>query len=480
MTMSFREAYAAERFRADGHRLIDRLADYLQRATDGQRAVLPWAPPAEMLQRWPATFPDEPVADPDAIVKMIDAVLEQSHALHHPRYVGHQVSAPLPLAAAMEMVGALLNNGMAVYEMGPVATAMEHHVVRWLGSRIGLPNAQGVLTSGGSIGNLTALLAARQVKAGFDAWNDGLHAGPPLCVIGSTQAHYSIARAVAMLGVGARGMIDVPVDAQYRMRPDALAAALAAAHDAGKRPIAVIASAGSTATGAIDPLEPIADFCAAHDLWLHVDGAHGASAALSPRYRDLLRGIERADSVVWDMHKMMMTPALVTAVLFKDGARSYAPFAQEASYLFHGEGDEDGEWWNVGLRTVECTKRMLSLKVYVALSLFGTRFFGDYVTHTFDQARRFARMLEAAPDFALAIEPALNIVCFRYQPAGVHGREALDALQTRVRRRIVESGRFYLVQTALSGGVHLRTTLMNPLTTDDDLAALLDAIRAAA
>jgi L-2,4-diaminobutyrate decarboxylase len=467
-------AYDAERFRRQGHQLVDQLADYLARATRGDALpVLPWAAPEENVARFPATFPEEPTGE---LSPFMARLLEASHHLHHPRYVGHQVTAPLPMAALCDFVSALLNNSMAVYEMGPAATAMEHSVVRWMAGQLGFPeSAGGVLTSGGSAGNLTALLAARQAKAGYDAWSGGASAGPPLTVLVAETAHYCVARSTKVMGWGAEGVTSVPVDANFRLRPEALGDALAAARKAGRRPIAVVASAGSTATGAFDPLEAVADFCARHELWFHVDGAHGASAALSPRFRQQVKGIERADSVVWDAHKMMMVPSLVTAVLFRDGARSFEAFAQEASYLFHGQ--DTRRWSDVGLRTLECTKEMMSLKLYTCLSLLGTRFFADYVTATFELARRFAERLASSGDFEVAVPPDCNIVCFRYTPAGVPASE-LDALQGRLRERLITRGDFYLVQTRLPKGVYLRTTLINPLTTDEDLGALMDALRA--
>jgi L-2,4-diaminobutyrate decarboxylase len=465
-------AYDAERFRSQGHALVDQLADYLASATRGAMPVMPPEPPAENLARFPATFPEEPAGE---LQPFIQRVLAASHHLHHPRYVGHQVSAPLPLAALCDMVSALLNNGMAVYEMGPAATAMETHVLRWMAGQLGLPeSAGGVLTSGGSVGNLTALLAARQARAGYDAWGGGSSAGPPLTVLVPETAHYCIARATKLMGWGAAGITPVAVDAHFRLRPEALKEALAAATRAGRKPIAVVACAGSTATGAFDPLEAVADFCERHGLWFHVDGAHGASAALSPRYRHQVKGIERADSVVWDAHKMMMVPALITAVLFRDGARSFEAFAQEASYLFHGQDTRRRS--DLGLRTLECTKLMMGLKLYSCLSLLGTRFFADYVTASFDLARRFAERLRASDDFELAVPPDCNIVCFRYTPAGVPASE-LDALQARLREQLITRGDFYLVQTTLPKGVYLRTTLINPLTSDEDLEALLDALR---
>lgn len=477
---SFRDraatAYDAEHFRRQGHQLVDQLADYLASATRGEASVpvLPWATPDESTARFPADFSEEPTGELSALMAR---VLQGSHHLHHPRYMGHQVSAPLPLAAMCDFVSSLLNNGMAVYEMGPVSTAMEHNVLRWMAGQLGLPEgSNGVLTSGGSAGNLTALLAARQAKAGYDAWGGGASAGPPLTVLVAQTAHYCLTRSVKMMGWGAEGVTPVPVDAHFRLRPDALEDALAAAKRAGRRPIAVVASAGSTATGAVDPLEEVADFCQRHGLWFHVDGAHGASAALSTRYRHLMKGIERADSVVWDAHKMMLMPALITAVLFRDGTRSFEAFAQEASYLFHGQ--DARRWSDIGLRTLECTKEMMALKLYTCLSLLGTRLFADYVTATFDLARHFAERLQAAPDFEVAVVPDCNIVCFRHTPPGVPASE-LDALQSHLRERLLTRGDFYVVQTTLPKGVHLRTTLINPLTSEADVDALLEALRRA-
>ena len=430
-------AYDPEHFRRLGHQLVDQLADHLARVTRREGPVLPWAPPATNVERFPAAFPREPSGDFPAL---LSRVLESSQNLHHPRFVGHQVSAPVPLAALCDFASSLLNNGMAVYEMGPVATAMEHNVLRWMAGVLGLPEgAGGVLTSGGSAGNLTALLAARQAKAGYDAWNGGATAGPPLTVLVPETTHYCVSRSVRMMGWGTEGVTPVPVDARYRLRPDTLEDTLAAAKRAGRRPIAVVASAGSTATGAFDPLEAVADFCEKHGLWFHVDGAHGASAALSPRYRAQVKGIERADSVVWDAHKLMLMPALITAVLFRDARHSFEAFAQQASYLFTGQ--DSRRWSDVAMRTLECTKEMMALKLYACLSVLGTKLFEDAITDTFDLARRFAERLQAADDFELAVPPDCNIVCFRHTPRGVPAAE-LDALQVRLRESLVTRGDF--------------------------------------
>jgi L-2,4-diaminobutyrate decarboxylase len=458
-----RGAYDPASFRALGHRLVDRLADYLSEAET--LAVMPWSEPDALAERWPASFPEDRGEDPMAL---FERVIAASVHQHHPRYLGHQVAVPFPEAALAEMLGALLNNGMASYEAGPLSSVLERNVTRWLASRIGLGQAaDGFLTSGGTLGNLTALLAARQARAGFDAWSQG-SGDAPLCVLSSELAHYSVERAVRVMGWGAGGTIKVPVDASYRMRADRLDEALGRAERAGRRAIGVVASACASASGVIDPLPDIARFCEARGLWMHVDGAHGASAAMCKRYRHLLDGIERADSVVWDAHKLLALPALMTAVLFREGERSFESFSQDASYLFSASERPHG--YDLGQRNMECTKRMMSVTLYATLTILGTQVFDDYVGRQFDLARRFAAMIDEAPDFELAVAPDCNILCFRH-------RSSDDGLQDRLRQAVAREGRFYLTRAELGGRVYLRVTLMSPFTSEADLAALLDEVR---
>ena len=296
----------------------------------------------------------------------------------------------------------------------------------------------------------------------------------------AATAHYSLGRAVRALGWGDGGVLPVAVDERLRLRPDDLPRALAVAEAAGRRVIAIVASAGSTATGAFDPLPAIADVAEARGLWLHVDGAHGACAALSSRHRHLVAGIERADSVVWDAHKLMAMPALCTAVLYRDDASSYHAFAQDASYLFLGDDGGERPWWDLGLRTLECTKRMMSTILYASLRAYGVDLFRAYVDRTFALGRALAARVAAAPDFELALPPDANIVCFRYRPDPALAGAELDLLQARIRQRCLERGHTYFLQTRLGGALWLRSALMNPLTEGRDLDELLATIRAAA
>lgn len=460
------DAYDPERLRADGHRLVDALADQLARWQARDGLAVPWRDPGAARAAWADLGPGELVDD-------LMRAARASTALYHPRVMAHQVPPPLPGAVLAEAVSALLNNGMAIAEMGPAAVPIELAVVDWMCRKLGLPaGAGGVLTSGGSLGNLTALLAMRQARAGHDVWAAGAHAGPPLAVVVSADAHYSVARALRIMGWGDGGAIAAELDERHRMTAAAAAAALARAGD--RRVIGIVAAACSTATGAFDPLDELADLAAERGLWLHVDAAHGGGVALSAAQRGKLRGIERADSVVWDAHKLLMMPALVTAVLFRREAHAYEAFAQEASYLFAAARPEE-TWWDLGQRTLECTKRMMGLEVWACLRAYGEELFGAIVDRQHALACELAALVEAAPDFELALAPESNIVCYRHTPPGARD---LDAHNRALRARALADGRFYIVGTALPGGYFLRSTLMNPRIEPGDLAELLEHLRA--
>lgn len=457
-----------ELFRQTGHALIDLLAENLRASLQGQGRVLHWQPPSEAERAWNNAVPMMPTLTPEAWLQTLASqLLPAGFAIHHPRNLGHQVAPPLPMAALCDLVAALTNQAMAVYEAGPAATLLERQVVRWLAQLIGWSAGGGVLTSGGAQGNLTALLAARQHMGAGELWQRGVGAASsPLRILASEHAHYSISRAAGIMGLGTDAVLQVAVDRQGRMELSALAAAHAAATAAGASVMAVVASAGCTPTGSIDPLAAIGDYCRRCGLWLHVDAAHGGSALLSAQHRDALDGIALADSVVWDGHKLLYMPATVSAVLFRAESASFAAFSQQASYLFQGATASE-ETYNLSYRTLECTKRMMALKLWSAFSLYGVQGLGGLVDRVFSLARRLARKIQEAPDFMLLMEPQTNIVCFRYS--------GLD--QKQLRQRLVESGAFHLTQVELRGVIWLRATVMNPMTDDADFDALLSAIR---
>lgn len=466
-----RDAFSPESFRENGHAIVDILADYLEDAQNKRLdSVLPPLTPEEMLDKWPGDFPKEPSGD---FLSLVRKTIEHSNHLHHPGYVGHQVTSPLPLASLCSLVGSLLNNGNAVYDMGPATTIMERKLISWMSGLIGHETTgDGFFTSGGTLGNLTALLAARQAKTDYNIWAEGVNDKADIALLVSEQCHYSVKRAVSVMGLGEQAVIPIPSDASYHMDTELLGSALNRAREEGKKVIAVVASACSTATGSYDNLDIIGDFCQENNLWFHVDGAHGASALLSDQHRHLLSGIDKADSLVWDTHKMMLMPALNTAVIFKNPQNSYEAFSQKASYLFEHEAKD--EWYNMAHRTMECTKLMMGFNVYTCLTVYGTKFFGDYVDGVYDLTRKFAQVIEDSSDFETAVSPECNIICFRY----VSRTDCdINKLQFALRKELLAEASYYLVQTELQGVAYLRCTIINPLTTLSHLKELLNKIR---
>jgi len=290
--------------------------------------------------------------------------------------------------------------------------------MQWLGSHLGFDpkKTDGVMVSGGSLGNLTALLAARQLGTKDDIWKKGTPTDRRLAVMVSEEAHYCVARAVQVMGLGEEGIIKVPADQNFQLDPSKLESLYQQAIADGKQVFAVVGSACTTSTGTYDPLLPIAEFCQKHQLWFHVDGAHGGAAALAPKYRHLLKGAEYADSIVIDFHKMMLTPSLTTGVVFRNAQDSYAAFAQKAAYLL----DEHGQhWYDLASRTIECTKKGMSFKPYALLKVHGEQALVDYITYMYDLGTDFASYIRTTSHFELLAMPMCNMFCFRYAPQGI-------------------------------------------------------------
>lgn len=466
----FATAYSPDAFRRQGHALVDLLADHLVQAQSGRNNTLNYVEPSDMLAYWQADFAQAAPADP---VALWAAMIAHSNHLHNPRFMGHQVATPLPIAALTSVLTSLLNNGQAVYEMGMSGNALERIVTSWLANRLGLgAEAGGLLTSGGTLANLTALLTARATIAQTDVWREGTT--NRLAIMVSEEAHYCVDRAARIMGLGAEGILKIPTNDRFQMRTELLKTHLEEAKRRGLTVFAVIGSACSTSTGSYDDLTAIADFCRQHGLWFHVDGAHGGVAALSDTYRPLVQGIDQADSVVIDFHKMMMIPALVTAVVYKRDGDAFRTFQQKAHYLW---ADADAnDWFNSGKRAFECTKLMMSAKVYTVMRTYGERIFAHNVDLLYNIARQYAQFLREQVDFALAVEPQSNIVCFRYVGDGSRSTP-LSELNSILRQQILADGRFYIVQTSLRGQTWLRVTIMNPLTTLDHLKEMTELVR---
>jgi L-2,4-diaminobutyrate decarboxylase len=460
-------AYSQEDFRKRGHLLIDLLADHLKEKLGGEaEKAIDWKLPETEYALW-SEFLKKGNAS-----SLFSKILERTTHVHNPKCIGHQVTPTAPITALTGMLGSLLNNGMAVYEMGMAPTAIERVVIEILCKKLGYgDNSRGFLTSGGTLANLTALLAARKAKVSENIWKEG--SGKPLGIMVSEEAHYCVDRAARIMGLGEKGIIKIPVKTDFSINTSVMEARFKAATMNGIEIFAIIGSSPSTATGSYDDLLALGKFAKKYNLWFHVDGAHGGGAIFSKKYRHTVRGIPLADSVVIDGHKMLMMPAITTALLFKDGKHSHATFSQKADYLLSQSEDED--WYNLAKRTFECTKSMMSIHWFTMLKIYGEGIFDEYVTQLYDMGRTFGALIKKNPNFELATEPQCNIVCFRFVGEAM-SLDILNTINANIRQKLMEEGEFYIVQTQIKGIRYLRTTIMNPFTTQEHLQLLLSKL----
>ncbi|NND16157.1 MAG: aminotransferase class V-fold PLP-dependent enzyme, partial [Eudoraea sp.] len=378
-------AYSPENFRKRGHQLIDQLADHLDKTLNEKYdKVIQWNLPEDEYVFWKKFLADGNQAH------LFSEILKHTTHVHNPKYLGHQVSPPVPLGSLSGLISSLLNNGMAIYEMGMAPTAIERIITEFICSKIGYDNkSRGFLTSGGTLANLTALLSARKAKVAHDVWNDG--SDRDLGIMVSEEAHYCVDRAARIMGLGDKGIIKIPATSVFNMNVSLLEEYYQKAINDGITVFAIVGSAPSTATGMYDDLKKIWTFAKNHNIWFHVDGAHGGASIFSAKYSHTVNGIDQADSVVIDGHKMMMMPTITTALLFKDGNHSHATFSQKADYLLNKSRDED--WYNLAKRTFECTKTMMATKMFSLLAIHGAELLAANVNRLCELTEEFAEMI---------------------------------------------------------------------------------------
>lgn len=434
------------------HELVDLLFDHLDSIES--RPVVEWKETAALRE---IVRLDGPSATP---LELAQLVARYSNQLHHPAYMGHQVCPPILDSVAADYLVSFLNNSVAVAEMSPVATAIEQEVIRWASNLAGYPETSaGTAVSGGSVANLTALMAARA------RWNaDSAFASLRPIVISGADAHYSIARAAAILGIPEEDVVKVPTDEAFRMDVDALEELLAAVEARDDAAVlAIVATSGSTATGAFDKLDEIALLRDRYRTWLHVDAAHGASVLLSDSLRHLVTGIERADSLSWDPHKMLWMPLSLGTILVRDGVWLRRAFEADAPYLFNAGAD------NLGQMTIQCSRRTDAIKLWMVLRSRGTAPIVERIERVTALTRHLYGRIIESDDFETVHEPDFNIVCFR--------RKGFDDEQTaELRERLNRSGRAWITSTILRGERVLRVTMMNPETTEAHIDAMLKAL----
>jgi L-2,4-diaminobutyrate decarboxylase len=454
------------------------------RGADGQ--VSTPCSPEELKQRFDEEFPLDGRPVSEIVERLEREVLADANKYYHPMYMGHQTSAPLPVGVWMESVIGALNQSLAVWEMSPTATVIEHQVVGWLSRLVGYgEGAGGTLTSGGTEANFTAMLAARNAAVP-DAWEDGVGADPPFVVYGE-HAHYAVTRAIGQLGLGRRKGIPI-ASRDFKIDVDLLVKALDRLREEEKRVMAVVATAGTTATGSFDDLEAVGSLCAERGIWLHVDGAHGASAVLSARPPRALKGLVNSRSLAWDPHKMMLLPLATGMVLTRDEGDLERAFAQQAPYLFHA--GKSTRILDQGIRSFQCSRRADVLKLWFVIHRLGSRGLGRLYDHLCGTARLLYDAIEERGDFENVHEPESNILCFRYlggdrksrgaRKSAADGVKRIDALNRELRARYNTEGSGWITATVLDGRPVLRVTMMNPRTGAEHVRALLDGLAAKA
>lgn len=454
------------------------LIEYLRSVPDGP--VMRWTTPAAMEQILGDDSFEEGVGTEALLEEFRERVLPWCEHHYHPLVAGHMVGCPLPVAVVADLAASLLNQGMGIWEVSPGPVALAQKVIGWLLRAVEFgPRADGLLTSGGTEANLTAVLAARSRALGPQVRETGIRREDRPVIIASELTHYSIARAAGVAGIGRSQVETIPVDSSFRMKPEALERAVQEAISAGKRIICVVATAGATSTGTFDPLPEIADVCSRYKLWLHVDGAHGASLLFTRKGRRLLEGVERADSLSWDPHKMLFVPSALGSLLVADGRDLEAVFDERPAYLFGGQA-EDEPRWNFTRKSLRCTQRFDALRLWAALRLHGRREIGNLIERTMQLAHDLWDRLEDEPQFTTLLEPPFNIVCFRFRPAGFQGSEEdLGLLNEALRTKLLRDGSAWITTTELNDRLFLRAAIMNPASSESDMEVLVTLAREA-
>jgi len=455
-----------EAFRRLGHRMIDDLVGHLSSLRE--RPV--WSsPPAAVRARLDEPLPVEPQGAERAYRDFLECVLPYPTGNLHPHFWGWVMGTGTPLMALAEMWAAALNCNVSGFD--DAASLVEDRVLAWCREMLGLPaGGGGLLVSGGSMANLVGLAAARRARA-----EAGAGAPRPLTLYASSETHNSVRKAVQLLGLGADALRSIPVDAAYEVDVAALARAVAEDRAAGRQPFCVVGNAGTVNTGAIDDLQALAELCGREGLWLHVDGAFGAFAALAPGLRPRLRGMERADSVAFDLHKWAYVPYEAGCVLMRDEAAQRAAFAVGADYLAVAEGGIAAR----GRRFADCgpqlSRGFRALKIWMGLKEQGVAKLGRLVQQNLAQAAHLAACIRRQPRLELLAPVPLNVVCFRYVGDGRPGLD-LDALNRRLLARLHDDGVAAPSYTMLGGVYALRAAITNHRSRTSDFDRLVAAV----
>ncbi len=432
--------------------------------------VYPTVSAGELAAAVAGALPLEPQV-PASVMAQFQRVADHSRHNGHPRMFGYVQSSASFAGVVGDLLASALNQNVTSWRSAPSATTLEHVTIEWLKEMVGFgAEGTGVLLSGGSFANFAGLAVALRAGTDADLNQHGVGAlpGKPRIYV-SSMTHMSIAKAASMLGVGRDAIVVLPVNDAFQMDVDALTAAISADRQAGRHPVCVVATAGDVNTGAIDPIDAIADACATHRLWLHVDGSYGALAARSAHVGPAMKGIDRVDSMSLDPHKWLFAPTDAGCLLVRDAAMLRRAFATGAGYIdvIADRDMSEFAYWDHG---PELSRRFRALKIWFVLNIHGARAIQEAIDGNIGAARHLAALVRASADFELMAPAPLSIVCFRH-------RGGDDEFNRRLMLAVQRDGDSYLSNATVNGRFSLRACIVNFRTTNGDVERLLDTIR---
>jgi len=457
-----------QQFRELAERIADVAASYLE-----QLDSMPIAPPVsgeDSVRAFATALPEQGLGE--SAFNDLAEVLRSSR-VPNGRFFGYVLGSGEPVAATADLIASILNQNVTAWRSSPAAVIIERTVVGWLAQAIGCPEFRGYLTGGGSAANLMGLAMAREAKV--PANEKGITAGA--VVYASQEVHMSIPKSVALLGIGRENLCLIPVDAKLRINTAALERQIANDKSAGKIPLAVIASAGTVNTGAIDPLESIAEIARQHGLWFHIDGAYGALAAIVERGK--FKGMELADSISLDAHKWLYQPLDCGCLLYRSSEAAQKAFSHTGDYTRALSADPI-EGFAFFEESLELSRRFRALKLWFSLRYHGLAAFRESIRKDLAHAQRLANAIESEPQLKLVGRGELSAVCFRHRGTGGRSGDELNRWNALILKCTQKRGRVYLSNATLAGKFCLRACIVNHRTKDSDIDAVIPEVLSAA
>ncbi len=435
-------------------------------ATIGDRPSFPSVTGSETERLFSRQLPEQGMGDSalDDLVKVIDGGRPNS-----PRFFGYVFGSGEPVAAAADLLASVLNQNTTAWRSGPTATTLEHIVVGWLAEAIGCKGFTGTLTGGGSPANLMALAMAREAR--LPANESGARPGT---IYASEQVHMSIAKAIALLGLGRERLRLIACDDDFRIRVDALRESIARDVAAGLTPIAIVGSAGTVATGSVDPLQELAEIAREFGAWFHVDGAYGALAAIAEPEKFV--GLNAADSVSLDPHKWLYQPLDCGCLLYRDAKAAQRAFSHTGDYA-KSLLEDPVESFAFFEESMELSRRFRALKVWLSLRYHGLGKFREAIRNDMQNAQRLVVLIADEPELEVLAPVPLSAVCFRYLPQDGSQRDA-DTLNREILQRVVRRGKVFLSNASVHGNFALRACFVNHRTTADDVEQVVTEVLA--